>query len=82
MHVHDGYLSAGSPRSSLSIAAAGGKLWVSSECISYAVVTTGNELGFERGFLGIVEAIFGIGEDKIRGNHQQALTNGQRNATL
>src|SRR6516164_5203978 len=37
---------------------------------------------FERGFLGIVETFFGIGEGKIRGNHQRALTNWPGNATL
>ena len=37
---------------------------------------------FEQSFVGIVEAFFGIGEDKNRGNHQQVLTNGPANATL
>jgi hypothetical protein len=32
----------------------------------YAAVTRGNEPSFERGFLGIVKVLFGIGEGKIQ----------------
>ena len=42
-------------------------LWGSSECIMYAAVTGAMREGFERGFLGIVEVLFVIGEGKIQG---------------
>ena len=58
-----------------------GGLCVGSECILYAVVTPGYREGFERGFLGILEAFFVIGQAKFSGNHERPLTNGRGNAT-
>ena len=46
------------------------------------LVTDRNAERFERGFLGIVEGFFVIGEGKIQENDQRALTNGLGNATL